>query len=164
MCHVKSDFTKDKPFSTGALSAWKEIALSSYTVKRNSIVDVLLITIHVNPFFPCFPLCSPDPCHSPGSAQGRLDGALNSLLWWKVSMAGDWNEMVLEVPSSPKHSLTEQAVSMENSPWSCQMSFCSWYYHTPVILWSACIFLDSCGKVHTWGTRRAGFELFYWGQ
>ena len=35
-----------------------------------------------------------------------LDGALSTLVWWKVSlpMAGGWNEMIFKVLSNPNHS------------------------------------------------------------
>jgi len=37
----------------------------------------------------------------------RLDGALSTLGWWKMSllMAGGWNWMVCKVPSHPNHSV-----------------------------------------------------------
>lgn len=37
----------------------------------------------------------------------RLDGALSSLVCWKVSlsMAGSWTEISFKVPSNPKHSV-----------------------------------------------------------
>ena len=39
--------------------------------------------------------------------KARLDGALGNLVWWEVSlpMAGDWNWMGFNVPSSPNHSV-----------------------------------------------------------
>jgi len=35
-----------------------------------------------------------------------LDGALSTLVWWKVSlpMTGGWNQMIYKVPSNPNHS------------------------------------------------------------
>jgi len=39
--------------------------------------------------------------------KARLDGALSTLGWWKVSllMAGGWNQMIFKVPSHPNHSM-----------------------------------------------------------
>jgi len=39
--------------------------------------------------------------------KARLDGALSSLVWWKMSllMAGGWNQMTFQVPSNPYHSV-----------------------------------------------------------
>jgi len=38
--------------------------------------------------------------------KARLDGALSSLVWWKMSllMAGGWNQMIFKVPSNSYHS------------------------------------------------------------
>ena len=52
--------------------------------------------------------------------KARLDGALSSLVWWKVSlpMAGAWNEMILKVPSIPNHSVILSCILgvMETKP------------------------------------------------
>ena len=39
--------------------------------------------------------------------KARLDGALSTLVWWKVSllMAGDWHQVIFQVPSNPNHSM-----------------------------------------------------------
>ena len=39
--------------------------------------------------------------------KARLDGALSTLGWWKVSllMAGGWNQMTFKVPSTLTHSI-----------------------------------------------------------
>lgn len=39
--------------------------------------------------------------------KAKLDGALDNLMWWEVSlhMAGRWNQVVLKVPPSPNHSV-----------------------------------------------------------
>jgi len=39
--------------------------------------------------------------------KARLDGALSTLVWWKVSlpMADGWNWMICEVPSKPNLSM-----------------------------------------------------------
>jgi len=39
--------------------------------------------------------------------KARLDRALSSLVWWKVSlsMAGGWNWTIYKVPSNPNHSM-----------------------------------------------------------
>jgi len=36
-----------------------------------------------------------------------LDGALSTLVWWKMSllMAGVWNQLIFKVPSNPYHSV-----------------------------------------------------------
>jgi len=38
--------------------------------------------------------------------KARLDGALSTVVWWKVSlpMAGGWNEIAYKVSSNPNHS------------------------------------------------------------
>jgi len=40
-------------------------------------------------------------------SKARLDGALSTLGWWKMSllMAGDWNQTIFKVPSNPYHSV-----------------------------------------------------------
>jgi len=39
--------------------------------------------------------------------KARLDGALSTLVWWKMSllMARGWNQMISKVPSNPNHSV-----------------------------------------------------------
>jgi len=39
--------------------------------------------------------------------KARLDGALSTLGWWKMSllMAEGWNQMIYKVPSNPNHSM-----------------------------------------------------------
>jgi len=39
--------------------------------------------------------------------KARLDGALRTLGWWKMSllMAEGWNQMIFKVPSNPNHSV-----------------------------------------------------------
>lgn len=39
------------------------------------------------------------------ASQARLDGALSSVVRWEVSLpiAGDWNWMILRVPTNPNH-------------------------------------------------------------
>jgi len=39
--------------------------------------------------------------------KARLDGALSTLGWWKMSLllAGGWNQMSFKVPSNPNHSM-----------------------------------------------------------
>jgi len=39
--------------------------------------------------------------------KARLDGALSTLGWGKMSllMAGGWNQMIFKVPSNPNHSM-----------------------------------------------------------
>jgi len=54
------------------------------------------------------PLSSP-PSRSDGALsnlKARLDGALSTLVWWKMSllMAGGWNQMIFKGPSNPNHS------------------------------------------------------------
>jgi len=36
------------------------------------------------------------------SLKARLDGALSTLVWWKMSllMAGGWNQVIFKVPSN----------------------------------------------------------------
>ena len=49
--------------------------------------------------------------------KARLDGALSTLVWWKVSllMAGGLKEMICKVPSNPNHSVI---------PWFCDSKTC----------------------------------------
>jgi len=39
--------------------------------------------------------------------KARMDGALSTLGWWKMSlpMARGWNQMIFKVPSNPNHSM-----------------------------------------------------------
>ena len=40
-------------------------------------------------------------------SKARLDGALNTLVWWKWSllMAGGWSDMICKFPPNPSHSV-----------------------------------------------------------
>jgi len=44
---------------------------------------------------------------SPEVLKGRLGGALGNLSWWVAALpiAGSWNWVCFEVPSSPTHSV-----------------------------------------------------------
>ena len=39
--------------------------------------------------------------------KARLDGALDSLIWWSATLptAGSWNWLSFKVPSNPSHSM-----------------------------------------------------------
>jgi len=52
--------------------------------------------------------------------KARLDGALSTLVWWKMSllMAGGWNQMIFKVPSNPNRSMILKRIRLPGM-WVC---------------------------------------------